>query len=83
MKKLLVLVLMLPFITSGCTGSNNYYGGYSSDDTYYNELEEKCNELETENQELRDRLDEINTLATDRYDNYGNILDEIEYESDY
>ena len=76
MKKLLVLVLMLPFITSGCTGSNNYYGGYSSDDTYYNELE-------TENQELRDRLDEINTLATDRYDNYGNILDEIEYESDY
>ena len=83
MKKLLVLVLMLSFITSGCTGSNNYYGGYSSDDTYYDELEEKCAELEEENQELKDRLDEINTMATDRYYNYSDILDDIESESDY
>ena len=66
MKKLLVLVLILSFITSGCVSNSNYSGEYSSVSTYYEELEEKCAELEEENQELKDRLDEINSMATER-----------------
>ena len=83
MKKLLVLVLILSFITSGCVSNNYYTGEYSSEDTYYDKLEEKCTKLEEENQELKDRLDEINSMATERYYNYGDILDDIESESDY
>ena len=82
-KYLFISLIILSLTTSGCVGNSNYNGEYSPEDTYYDELEEKFAKLEKENQELKDRLDEINTMATERCYDYDDLLDDIEFESDY
>lgn len=81
MKKLflLFLLLILPFFLSGCVSSE-----------YANELESKIEELEetnanleTENKELKEKLDDIQSVAISRDENYSDILDDIEQKSLY
>ena len=82
MKKILssVLFIILTSCLSGCTICEN-------DDSYYGdqieELEQRVSELETENRELKDKLDNVQNMARSRNYKYSELLDDIEDESEY
>lgn len=81
MKKLflLFLLLILPFFLSGCVSSE-----YANElESKIEELEETNADLETENKELKEKLDDIQSVAISRGENYSDILDDIEQKSLY
>lgn len=81
MKKLflLFLLLILPFFLSGCVSSE-----YTNElESKIEELEETNADLETENKELKEKLDDIQSVAISRDENYSDILDDIEQKSLY
>ncbi len=81
MKKLflLFLLLILPFFLSGCVSSE-----YANElESKIEELEETNADLETENKELKEKLDDIQSVAISRDENYSDILDDIEQKSLY
>lgn len=81
MKKLflLFLLLILPLFLSGCVSSE-----YANElESKIEELEETNADLETENKELKEKLDDIQSVAISRDENYSDILDDIEQKSLY
>jgi len=77
---IIFFIICLIFVLSGCTVCEN------SDDYYteqIDELESRVSELESENEELKDKLDNIQTMSSERNYNYKYLLDDIEDESFY
>lgn len=81
MKKifLLSLLLLMPFMLSGCVSSE-----YASNLEYkIEELEEEITDLKSENEELKEKLEDIQAVAVLRDEDYNDLLDEIEQKSLY
>lgn len=66
----------------GCIFDKTPEPEYSPEPSYET-AEDRISELEQENQDLKDRLDNINTMASDRGYDYSDLLDDIEFESQY